>query len=101
MNGIHDFGGMQGFGPIAPTPSEHPFREDWERRAMAMFAAVAGGGFFNVDEFRYAIERMSPIDYLSTTYYEHWLHALELLMIEKGILTQDELHYAFEAQRSA
>lgn len=101
MNGIHDLGGMHGFGPVAPTPSEPPFKEEWEKRAMAMFAAVAGGGFFNVDEFRYAIERMDPVHYLSSSYYEHWLHALELLMIEKGIITRSELDAALANARSA
>lgn len=100
MNGIHDLGGMHGFGPIAPTPSELPFKADWEKHTMALFVALAGGGYLNGDEFRHAMERMPPSDYLSTSYYEHWLFALELLVVEKGIITEAELGRAKDNARS-
>lgn len=94
MNGIHDMGGMHGFGPVAPTPSEPPFEHEWQRHAMAMFAAVSAVGLFNVDEFRHTIEKMDPAEYLGTSYYEHWLHSLENLMLDKGVITQAELDSA-------
>jgi nitrile hydratase len=91
MNGIHDLGGMHGLGPIRPEPDEPVFHEDWERRMFGLFIAAFGGGHFNVDEFRHAIERMDPAHYLESSYYEHWLNAVETLLVEKGVLTQDEL----------
>lgn len=91
MNGIHDIGGMQGLGPVFTEPNEPVFHHDWERRAMGMFPALFANGNFNVDEFRHAIERMSPIHYLEGTYYEHWIHAFETLLVEKGVITKAEL----------
>lgn len=91
MNGIHDLGGMHGLGPIAPPAEEPVFSHDWERRAFALFVPLFGAGCFNVDEFRHAIERMPATDYLEGSYYEHWLHAFETLLFEKGYLTAAEL----------
>jgi nitrile hydratase subunit beta len=90
MNGVHDLGGMHGMGSIDPEPDEPIFHEPWERRVFAMFIGTFAGGHFNVDEFRHAIERMSPAEYLSSTYYEHWLHAMETLLVEKGALSREE-----------
>ena len=58
---------------------------------FGMFIAAFAGGQFNVDEFRHAIERMGAAHYLELSYYEHWLAALETLLVEKGVLTEDEL----------
>lgn len=97
MNGIHDLGGMHGLGRIEPEPDEPVFHEPWERRVFGMMIANFGGGQFNVDQFRHAIERMAPAHYLETSYYEHWLAALETLLVENGALTREEL----EARRAA
>ncbi len=91
MNGVHDLGGMHGFGPIAPEPDEPVFHADWERQVFGMFVTVFAGGHFNVDEFRYAIERMPPAHYLESSYYAHWLHALETLLAERGVITPAEM----------
>lgn len=91
MNGIHDTGGAHGYGPVYREPNEPVFSHDWEKRVMAMFPALFANGNFNVDEFRHSIERMGPIHYLEGTYYEHWLHVFENLLVEKGALTADEV----------
>jgi nitrile hydratase len=91
MNGIHDIGGMQGIGPVYREHDEPVFHHDWERRVMGLFPALAAHGYFGVDEFRHAIERMGPCEYLEGTYYEHWLHAFETLLVEKGVVTTSEL----------
>ncbi|MEO9652105.1 MAG: hypothetical protein ABJ360_18510 [Roseobacter sp.] len=91
MNGIHDLGGMDGLGPINPEKDEPSFHNEWERRMFGMFVSCFGGGHYNVDEFRHAIERMSPAHYLDTSYYEHWLSSLETLLTEKGVITHEEL----------
>ncbi len=91
MNGMHDLGGMHGMGPINPEPNEPVFHEDWERRVFGLFITTFAGGHFNVDEFRYGIERMAPAHYLESSYYEHWLHAMESLLVEKGALSREEI----------
>ncbi len=91
MNGIHDLGGMHGMGPVDPERNEPVFHEEWERRVFGLMIATFGGGHYNVDEFRHGIERMDPAHYLTTSYYEHWLHTVETLLIEKGTITRKEL----------
>lgn len=91
MNGIHDLGGMDGLGPIDIEANEPVFHEPWERRVFGMFVSAFAGGHFNVDQFRHAIERMAPAHYLESSYYEHWLHALETLLTENGVISPDEL----------
>ncbi len=91
MNGIHDMGGMHGAGPVYRMPNEPVFAHDWERRTMALFPALFANGLFNVDEFRHCIELMGPSEYLTSTYYEHWLHVFEAKLVEKGLVTAEEL----------
>lgn len=91
MNGIHDLGGMHGFGRVDPETDEPVFHDDWEKRVFGLFAPAFAAGLFCVDEFRHAIERMPPAEYLQTSYYQHWLHAIETLALEKGAVTADEL----------
>ena len=55
MNGIHDCGGRDGFGPIDIDPEQPIFHADWERRMFGMFILAFGGGHFNIDQFRSAI----------------------------------------------
>jgi nitrile hydratase len=91
MNGVHDLGGMHGFGPVVREQDEPVFHSDWEKRAFAMTLTAMGRGVCNVDEFRRAIERMPPADYLAASYYEKWLYALESLLVEKGVATREEI----------
>ncbi len=91
MNGAHDLGGMQGFGPIDPEPDEPLFHAEWERRAFALTLAMGARGEWNLDMSRYARECMDPADYLSSSYYQHWLSGLELLLDQRGLVTADEL----------
>ena len=91
MNGVHDLGGMHGFGPVVREPNEPVFHSDWEKRAFAMTLTAMGRGVCNVDEFRRAIERMPPASYLAATYYEKWLYAIESLLVEKGVATREEI----------
>ncbi|HLW69124.1 MAG TPA: nitrile hydratase subunit beta [Candidatus Binataceae bacterium] len=99
MNGVHDLGGMHGFGPVIAEPNEPVFHADWERRTFALALATMGGGHANVDEFRRVIERMEPAHYLASSYYEHWLHALESILTEKGVLRDGEIDAAINDRR--
>lgn len=91
VDGVRDLGGLQGFGPVEHTPSEPFFHEDWERRAFrANLASISAAGA-NGGSWRHSIERMDPVHYLSSSYYEHWLTAAATLVVEAGITTRDEL----------
>ena len=91
MNGVHDLGGMHGFGPVIREHDEPVFHSDWEKRVFGMTLTAMGRRVCNVDEFRRAIEHMPPAGYLAASYYEKWLHALEALLVEKGVVTREEL----------
>jgi len=91
MNGIHDLGGMQGFGPVVREKDEPVFHAEWERRTFGLLTATLALQRWNIDEFRHAIERMGAAHYLESSYYEHWLHAIETLLIEKGVISRKEL----------
>jgi nitrile hydratase beta subunit len=91
MNGIHDVGGMDGFGKIKIDENEPLFHEEWERRAFGLLNGALGQGWFNLDEMRHGIERMDPVDYLTSSYYGHWVSTLSKLLIEKGMIDEDEL----------
>lgn len=90
MSRINDVGGLQGFPPVRPEPDEPAFHADWEAHVFALNRALLGQGVYNLDEFRDAIERMPPADYLTSSYYEKWLHAITTLAVAKGILSAEE-----------
>ena len=86
MDGIHDLGGRQGFGRVEAEPDGPPFHEPWEGRVHGMSETVTLG-----PGFRHAIERMDPVEYLTTSYYEHWLASMETRGLERGHFTRAEL----------
>src|SRR5579863_1174566 len=91
MNGIHDLGGMHGFGPVNPERAEPMFHARWEARALAVTIAMGAWGRWNLDASRYQRELIPPSDYLRLTYYERWIAALEELMVAKGLVTRPEI----------
>lgn len=52
MNGVHDMGGMQGYGPIERDAQEPIFHADWERRVFALFFGGFTAGVYNIDMLR-------------------------------------------------
>ena len=90
MNGIHDLGGMHGFGPVVREENEPVFRADWERHVFAMLNLTMAAGQYNVDEIRHSIELMPPAEYLTSPYYERWLYSAEDLLNRKGVVTRAE-----------
>src|SRR3954468_12697555 len=91
MDGIHDLGGRQGFGPIRYAVGAPAFHVDWEKRVNALYAHAVRSGIFNMDEYRHAIERMEPRHYLTASYYERSLTSLATLCVEKGLVTREAL----------
>ena len=90
MNGVHDLGGMHGFGAIGREEDEPVFHEAWEGRVFGMNLA-APPELEPSAGFRHTIERMDPVHYLTSTYYERWLVVLETGVVEAGIVTREEL----------
>jgi len=97
MNSIHDMGGMHGLGAIDTTDDATVFHADWEAHTMALARAMMAGKYFNLDEYRYAMERINPACYLGLSYYQRWLAGTITMLVEKGVITQDE----YEAQLDA
>src|SRR4051812_30490947 len=91
MDGVHDLGGLDGFGRVDAPPSEPVFAEDWERRAFRITMATMGGLRTPGGLFRHSIERMRPEHYLTSSYYEHWLTGVSTLIVEAGLVTSAEL----------
>lgn len=91
MNGVHDMGGMQGFGPVVPEPNEPVFHAEWERRAFALTLAMGMPGGWNIDMGRFAREDRQPREYLNMSYYQIWFAALESMLKERGLVSEDEI----------
>ena len=91
MNGPQDLGGFHGFGKIPYLNKYEPvFDSYWEGRVFSMsFATFIK--YFPVDETRYAAEKIKPNIYLNSSYYERWLLALEILLIENNLVTKKEI----------
>jgi nitrile hydratase len=90
MNGVHDLGGMTCFGPVVREEAEPTFHADWERRVFGL--SLATMAFLGpVDRVRHAIERMNALEYLTTTYYEHWLTSLETVLKDLGYANDEEI----------
>lgn len=108
MNGVHDLGGMQGFGPVRPEVDEPAFHAEWERRALAMTLAVGALGRWNIDQSRHTRESLPPATYLGSSYYKIWTLGIEELLEESGLLqeegmtprTGEELLTGFSSQGS-
>ncbi len=92
MNGVHDMGGMDGFGPVEPETDEPVFHHPWEGRVFALRAALRpkdrepGWG-----SFRYDLERIPPGDYLRMSYYERWFAIAVDRLVRNGLVTNDEI----------
>ena len=91
MNGVHDMGGLHGFGRVEPEPNEPPFHAAWEGRVLAMQRAMRHTRAWNIDMSRDAQERLPARVYLSVSYYHRWALGLEGNALEKGLVDADEI----------
>lgn len=92
MRGIHDLGGMYGFGPVVREPDEPVFHEPWQETAFAVL--MAAGTLlpdFTADAYRHSVERMSPAHYLPVHYYERMLTGITTMLVEGGVLDLADL----------
>jgi nitrile hydratase subunit beta len=91
MNGVHDMGGMDGFGKVEAEPNEPTFHQKWESRVLAMVRAMGAAGAFNIDTSRFYRESLPPHIYLASSYYRKWLLGLEDNLVDKGFVTASEI----------
>jgi nitrile hydratase len=91
MNGIHDMGGMQCFGPVEPEPNEPVFHSAWEGRVLALNRALGYARAWNIDMSRAAIENLPPEVYLTRSYYEKWGLRMERLLLDLALVDADEI----------
>ena len=92
MDGVHDMGGVEGYGEIQREVHEPAFHERWEAGVFAMVRQAFFAGIYkNSDQFRHSIERIDSNAYLQHCYYGHWLGGLENALVEAGVLTQAEI----------
>jgi nitrile hydratase subunit beta len=91
MDGVHDMGGMHGFGKVEPEPDEPVFHAAWEGRTLALTRALGYTGIWTIDQTRAGIEALPPDVYLASSYYRKWELRLEKLLVELGLVGADEL----------
>jgi len=91
MNGVHDMGGMHGFGPVEPEANEPVFHAPWEGRVLAIRRALGAWRKWNIDAGRHSIETLPPADYLRMSYYEKWFASAIKLALGAGLITEREL----------
>jgi Nitrile hydratase beta subunit len=90
---VHDRGGWPGAGPIDRT--EHTYSM-WERQTDAIRGVLGAKGLIRTDELRRAVESLELAQYEHLSYYERWIAAIEVLLIEKGLLTREEIDRKME-----
>jgi nitrile hydratase len=98
VNGIHDMGGLHGFGRVVVETDEPVFHERWEARVFGMIQSLGGN---NLDAGRHSIERLDPVSYLSNGYYGRWLAAFERGIVDAGVVTAAEIEQRMAAPRAA
>ena len=91
MDGIHDMGGMDGFGKVEPEPNEPVFHEAWERRMLAMNRAMGATGVWSIDMARFSREQLPPHIYLAATYYQRWFLGTRQMLLDRGLIDADEV----------
>jgi nitrile hydratase len=98
MDGVHDMGGMHGFGKVQPEQNEPVFHANWEARLQALYRAMSYAGVWCIDAARFAREQLPPHVYLASSYYKKWELGMEKQLVELGLAGADELA-AGRAQR--
>ncbi len=90
--GVHDLGGVRGYGPVPYELNEPPFHADWERRVFSLLGPVAESAASRPGQFRYALERLDAADYFNNGYYGRWLAGFETLLVETNVISAQEMN---------
>ncbi|MGM0586233.1 MAG: nitrile hydratase subunit beta [Pseudomonadota bacterium] len=98
MTRIHDLGGMSGFGPVEREADEPNFHAPWEARVLAMNLVAKGPEGWNIDKGRHTRERLEPVVYLGSSYYQRWLEGLVLRLKDGGLIEESEIEARMGAE---
>ncbi len=98
MTRIHDRGGWPDVGSIDRAEHDPTM---WEKRTDALMRSLRAHGHIEVDELRRAIESLDPQHYEQLKYYERWAEAIEILVVEKGLVSQDEIENKIAEQETS
>ena len=90
MDGIHDLGGREGFGPVTVSVDDAPFAEDWEARIYALSESV-GAEDWSIDWFRHMVELLPPQAYLTMPYFEKWCMVMLSGFVNSGTFTVEQV----------
>lgn len=89
---VHDLGGVEPFASQPIDRAEHELTQfDKSVDAIVNLLSRPPRRIIRVDELRRAIESLPAERYFALGYYEKWLAATTALLVEKGILTRDEI----------
>ena len=85
----HDIGG-QPAGPVERTEHDYAL---WEKRVDALLVLLSHkySRRMTVDELRRNIESLGSAAYDTLSYYERWIHSIAQTLIQRGVITVDEL----------
>lgn len=90
MDGIHDLGGKEGYGPVPVKDGDAPFTHDWERRMWGL-AREGLAPSITIDWFRHGVELMVPSDYLTQPYFQKWATTYLMILADDGTATLQEI----------
>jgi nitrile hydratase subunit beta len=96
VDGVHDMGGMHGFGSVVAPGGDMPYHERWEPRVFAIQMLVGIEGLGAGPGGRAVREEMEPADYLAASYYERWLFSAERRLLRKGTIAPGEVESVME-----
>ena len=87
FRGVHDIGGL----PAGEVMlAEHDYAL-WEKRVDALMVLLSKKKLLTVDELRRNVESLGADAYDSMSYYERWIYAITQTLIQRGVISTDEL----------
>jgi nitrile hydratase len=90
MDGIHDLGGKEGFGPIEVDEEHVAFRYIWEGREWGI-SRCARAPHISIDWWRHCRELIQAEDYLNRPYFDSWAQTDLSTYINADILSIEEI----------
>ncbi len=96
VDGVHDMGGMHGFGEVVRPGAELAYHEAWEPRVFAIHLLVGTERLGAGPGGRPVREEMDPADYLAASYYERWLFSVERRLERKGTIARGDVERMME-----
>ncbi len=91
MDGVHDLGGVEGFGPVEHEGVAWPFKHPWEGRMFGIAGLMTRPASWSIDWFRHTRECIRPDDYITRPYYDQWCQTYDAMLIDSGLATVEEV----------